>query len=98
VSEYLSVSEAGRRQSVSPSAVTRWILTGAALRDGTRLKLKAIRLPGGFRTTQQWVDEFVEGLTRDRTGVEAPPPGAEMRAAEATARMGARGFVCEPRG
>ena len=92
VAEYFSVSEAGRRQVVSPSAVTRWILAGAALRDGTRLKLKAIRLPGGFRTTQEWVDEFIETLTRDRTGASMPSEAVGERARRAEMALAAEGW------
>lgn len=90
--EYFSVSEAGRRKSVSPSAVTRWILTGAALRDGARLKLKAIRLPGGFRTSEQWLDEFVEALTRDRTGASMPAEVVEARARRSEMALAADGW------
>jgi hypothetical protein len=92
VAEYLSVSETARGQGVSPSAVTRWILTGAARRDGTRLKLKAIRLPGGFRTTQQWIDEFIEILTRDRTGASMPAEVIGERARRAEMALGADGW------
>ena len=90
--DYLSVSEVGRRKGVSPSAVTRWILTGAALRNGSRLKLKAIRLPGGFRTTQPWLDEFVETLTRDRTGASMPSEVVEERARRAEMALAADGW------
>jgi len=92
VAEHFSVSETARWQGVSPSAVTRWIITGAALRDGSRLKLKAIRLPGGFRTTQQWVDEFIETLTRDRTGASMPSEVVEERARRAEMALAADGW------
>jgi hypothetical protein len=90
--ELLSVSKAGRLAGVSPSAATRWIVSGAALRDGTRLKLKAIRLPGGFRTTRQWLDEFIEALTRDRTGAPAPSELVEARAERSMMSLQAQGW------
>jgi hypothetical protein len=90
--QYLSVSEAGRQTGTSPSAVTRWILNGAALKNGSRLKLKAIRLPGGFRTTQQWVDEFIEALTSDRTGSSVASEVVGSRAEQATQRLVAAGW------
>jgi hypothetical protein len=67
-------------------------LAGAALRDGSRLKLKAIRLPGGFRTTRQWVDEFIETLTRDRTGASMPSEVVEERARRAEMALAADGW------
>jgi hypothetical protein len=62
------------------------------MRDGTRLKLKAIRLPGGFRTTQQWLDEFIEALTRDRTGAPAPSEVVEERARRAEMALAEDGW------
>jgi hypothetical protein len=90
--ELLSVSKAGRLAGVSPSAATRWITDGVALRDGQRLKLKAIRLPGGYRTTEQWLDEFVAALTRDRTGASVPAELAEKRARRAELALAADGW------
>jgi hypothetical protein len=92
VVEYISVPEVARGQGVSSSAVTRWILMGAALSDGTRAKLKAIRLPGGFRTTRRWVDEFIETLTRDRTGASMPSEVVEERARRAEMALAADGW------
>jgi hypothetical protein len=91
VAEYISVSEAGRRRGASTSAVTRWIVAGTPLRDGTRLKLKAIRLPGGFRTTQAWLDEFIDILTRDWTGAAMPPEVGEESARRPNAELAANG-------
>ncbi len=90
--EFLSVSAAARSQDVSPAAVTRWINNGAKLRDGSRCKLQAIRLPGGFRTTQQWVDEFIETLTRDRTGASMPSEVVGERARRAELSLAAQGW------
>src|SRR4051794_19491 len=90
--ENRSVSSIARSMDVSPAAVTRWIINGAKLRDGTRLKLKAIRLPGGFRTTQLWLDEFVEVLTRDRTGASMPSEVVGERARRAEMALAADGW------
>jgi hypothetical protein len=90
--ELLSVSKAGRLAGVSPSAATRWIVGGAALRNGTRLRLKAIRLPGGFRTTRQWLDEFIEALTRDRTAASSPSALVEERAEQSIANLKGEGW------
>lgn len=53
------------------ATLTRWILKGARLRDGTRVRLRAIRAPGGWRSCAAWLDEFLDALTRDRLGVDS---------------------------
>jgi hypothetical protein len=92
VADYISIPETARGQGVSPAAVTRWILTGAKLSNGNRAKLKAIRLPGGFRTTRQWVDEFIELLTLDRVGAPAPAEVHEERARRSEVALAADGW------
>jgi hypothetical protein len=79
-------------RTISPAALVRWIKEGSKLRDGSRLKLKATRMPGGWLTSQAWVREFLDALTADKNGSLVPFPGAEERAAQATARLQARGF------
>jgi hypothetical protein len=88
----ISVSDAGRRLGVSSNAITRWIVDGAKLRDGSRLRLRAIRLPGGFRTTERWLDEFVEALTRDRTGSPVPSAAAVDSSRRSDAALAASGW------
>jgi hypothetical protein len=83
--------------SVSPTTVVRWIVSGVRLCSGERLKLAAVRYPGGWRIAEDDFDQFIATLTSDRTG-SVTPPGAEMRAAAAMARMAGRGFVCDPKG
>ena len=85
---------------VTPSrvALQRWAKLGAALRGGGRLKLRAIRSPGGWLTCELWVREFLAVLTENCSGSAVPPPGAEARAAEATARLEARGFAGKSKG
>jgi hypothetical protein len=50
------------------STMVRWITRGCRLSNGSRVRLRAIGLPGGWRTTRQWLDEFVGALTTDRLG------------------------------
>jgi hypothetical protein len=78
--------------SVSPTTVVRWITEGVRLRAGGRLKLPATRYPGGWRIAEEDFAQFIAMLTSDRTGSVTPPPGAEVRAEAAMARMAARGF------
>ncbi len=70
---YRSLSQIARRfppnkgdKPVHPATLTRWILEGCALSDGSRLKLRAVRFPAGWRVTDQWVDEFLEAITTSR--------------------------------
>jgi hypothetical protein len=51
---------------VAPSTLTRWILSGVKLRGGGRLRLRALKLPGGWRIRPGDLDEFIERLTADR--------------------------------
>jgi hypothetical protein len=53
------------------SALTRWITKGTRLRDGCRLRLRALRTPGGWRVAEDSLHEFYGALTRDRLGVDA---------------------------
>jgi hypothetical protein len=71
---YRSLSQVARRfppnkgdKPVHPATLTRWILEGIALSDGSRVKLRAVRFPAGWRTTNEWVDDFLEAMTAART-------------------------------
>jgi hypothetical protein len=52
------------------SSLVRWIKRGTRRRDGSRIRLRAVRAPGGWRTTEDWLSEFYGALTRDRLGVD----------------------------
>lgn len=66
ITKKLPASRGGR--PVHVATVTRWILEGARLRDGTRLRLRATRLPGRWVVEKVAVDEFLAALTADRSG------------------------------
>jgi hypothetical protein len=83
-------NRAGRRH-VSPQAIVRWATLGTKLRNGERLKLKAVRSPGGWLTREDWLQEFLDTLTADRSGLTAPPC-APARAAAAKERLKTKGF------
>jgi hypothetical protein len=78
-------------KSTHPHTVIRWMTTGVKRSDGSRLKLKAVRFPGGFRTTDAWVDEFIDALTKDRTGSTVRPVD-DARARRANAVLAASGW------
>ncbi len=90
--EQLSVRQASELSGYSARAVTRWIEAGAKLRSGGRLKLRAERYPSGWRTTERWLCEFVEALTRDRTGHGSVSDESKARAAQANAVLAASGW------
>ncbi len=76
---YLSLTQVARRlppsragKPVHVNTVTRWILVGARLRDGCRLRLTAVRLPGRWVVTPEALEEFLAALTADRSA----EPGA----------------------
>lgn len=50
------------------SSICRWIQQGVRLRSGGRLRLQAVRVPSGWRTTREWLEEFHQALTADRLG------------------------------
>jgi hypothetical protein len=65
---YDTPTDVARRLSNHPSAPIRWITRGAVLSNGQRLKLQAVRTPGGWRIRRDWLDAFLAALTADRQG------------------------------
>jgi hypothetical protein len=59
----------GSGRPLHVSAAHRWIITGIRAANGTRVKLRAVRLPGGFMTTAAWMKEFLAAL-QPRTAAE----------------------------
>jgi len=90
--ELISVKAAAEIAGVSNSAISRWIIDAARLRDGSRLKLRAVRMPAGFRTSETWISEFVDALTRDRTGASVKSEAAEHSARRAASALQATGW------
>jgi hypothetical protein len=68
-----SISPGPTGRPVSPSTLSRWITTGAMLSDGSILKLKAVRYPGGWQCSERWLREFLDRLTRDRARTATSP-------------------------
>jgi hypothetical protein len=50
------------------ASICRWIQHGIRLRSGGRLHLRAVRVPSGWRTSRQWLNDFRSALTADRLG------------------------------
>jgi hypothetical protein len=64
--KYLSPADIARTLGNHPSAAVRWMRRGVLLAAGSRLFLRYVALPGGYRVKQEWLDEFLESLTLDR--------------------------------
>jgi hypothetical protein len=65
---YLAPADIAQTHGIHPSAVVRWMRRGAILSNGSRLYLRFVRLPGGYRIKPEWLDEFLAALTADRQG------------------------------
>jgi hypothetical protein len=89
--DLIGVSQTGKLAGMSKRSVTYAITHGAKLKDGRTLQLRAIAVPGGFRTTEQWLFEFINELTRDRTK-QSVPAAANDRAQKASAVLSATGW------
>jgi hypothetical protein len=66
---YYPIQEAAQTLYPTPlhsATVTRHILQGVRLRDGSTARLKALRTPGGWVVTREAVNEFIEAITNDR--------------------------------
>ena len=86
-----------RTHDCHPSAVVRWIQKGTPLSTGSRLRLAAVRTPGGWRVKPEDLEQFLEALTTDRLRPDAPvespksTPKSE-RVARMNAGLAAAGF------
>jgi hypothetical protein len=75
-----------------PATLLRWAKRGALLPDGSYLRLKAYRTPGGWVTTETWLSEFIDALTaaalpEGAAGTVAPrSPAARKRASDQAAK------------
>jgi hypothetical protein len=72
VARSLPSSRAGK--PVHPSTISRWRSPGVKRQDGSRITLRAVRLPSGWVTTLEWVREFIDAVTAEKAGQAAPAP------------------------
>ena len=89
--DLIDIGKAGQLAGMSKRSVTYAITPGTKLKDGRILQLKALAVPGGFRTTEAWLFEFINELTRDRTK-RSVPAAANDRAQKAAAVLSATGW------
>ena len=75
------------------STFWRWTQKGLRARDGTRVRLRSLRVGDTLCTTEEWLREFFEALTSHDPGLAAataPPrsPAARRRShAQATKKL-----------
>lgn len=50
------------------STLGRWRDPGVRARDGSRIRLRCVRFPSGWRTSVEAVHEFIAAITADRAG------------------------------
>jgi hypothetical protein len=58
----LSTDDLAARLMVHPATVRRWVVTGAAGRGGTRVRLECVRTPGRIRSTLKAVERFLTAV------------------------------------
>jgi hypothetical protein len=62
----LTLCAIARQLDCHPSGPLRWITRGSLLSTGERLRLQAVRTPGGWRVRREDLDRFLSVLTADR--------------------------------
>jgi hypothetical protein len=91
----------GKIFSNDENAWTRAILKGAALRDGSRIFLKATRLPAGWRIEREDLELFLSGLTagwQADSKANAPAPRASAQRKAEAARIERMHRACQEAG
>lgn len=99
---YLSPAQVGRLYSrdgkpLHPTTVARWILRGAATRAGKRIRLAALRRPGGWLILQADVEAFLAELGASGGGADDKPTEVASKVDEravdaAMAALARRGY------
>jgi hypothetical protein len=77
VTIYFGLAKAAREffnPPVHPTALIRWGTRGVNLRSGQRHKLALRRQPGKWLVSEEAIREFLDALTADRCGDDAPSP------------------------
>jgi hypothetical protein len=54
------------------ASAIRWCTKGVRARDGSRIRLQAIKMPGGWLSRDAWMNEFFDALTADRVLAAGP--------------------------
>jgi hypothetical protein len=89
--KYISPNDIAQILQVHHSAPVRWMKCGTLLCNGSRVYLKHLRLPGGFRTTQTWLDEFLRVVADDKVGTPDETPALKPTRSASTNPSRAKG-------
>jgi len=94
--DLLTVSQVCRRlpgargaTHITPSTVTRWILSGCAARNGSRVRLAATRAGSWWLIRQTDLDAFFAALAATEPAPPPPPTRPESQRLAASARAAA---------
>jgi hypothetical protein len=68
-----SIGSGRNGKTIHVATLGRWRDPGVRARDGSRIRLRCVRFPSGWRTTIQWVHEFFAAITADRTRTDSLP-------------------------
>lgn len=74
-----------KNQRLHLSTLIRWCSSGVKLRDGTRLRLRAVRVGSRWLTTEAWWQAFTDALTAAHRPSDPPPALVRSPAERATA-------------
>jgi len=66
------LSEIARLIEVHIATISRWRSPGYLARDASRVSLRCVRFPGGWRTSIGAVNAFLAAVTADRAGPADP--------------------------
>jgi len=93
---YRTPIEIARELRLDPSAPVRWLKKGVLMSDGSRLRLRHLCVPGGYRVKQEWLDEFFQAIADDRAGrgkLNRTPPVKSARVLKMDAELKAAGLL-----
>jgi hypothetical protein len=80
----------GRADHPHIASAIRWATVGVRSRNGSRVRLQAIKTPAGWLSRPEWLAEFFNSLTADRiegtTPDERPLPASPARRRREIAR------------
>jgi hypothetical protein len=60
--------------SVHPSTINKWITRGVKLPDGSNLKLRAVKYPGGWKIREEDIQVFLDAYTAAALGEDPSEP------------------------
>ena len=80
-------SDVARLLNNHPSACVRWIQRGVLLKDGTRLHLAALRVPGAWRIAPVDLERFLEIVKADALKCPEDAPTMTQARSEQIAEM-----------